>query len=227
MAAPTILRQATLVAGKDLRVELHSRVLTNQVLPFGGIVLLVLAFAQDPDRGSLRDAAPGLFWVAVFLAALLALGRSFAIESGRGVRDALRMSGLDGGAVFVGKAAAVAAELLALEVVLGLGVVVLFDMHPQGVPLLVLTAVLATVGLASSGVLYGILAGALHLRETLLPLLVLPVTAPVLLAAIRSWEATIDGVPSEAWPWVGVLGLFSAIYVAFGFAAFEPLMEDG
>lgn len=227
MAAPTILRQATLVAGKDLRVELHSRVLTNQVLPFGGIVLLVLAFAQDPDRGSLRDAAPGLFWVAVFLAALLALGRSFAIESGRGVRDALRMSGLDGGAVFVGKAAAVAAELLALEVVLGLGVVVLFDMHPQGVPLLVLTAVLATVGLASSGVLYGILAGALHLRETLLPLLVLPVTAPVLLAAIRSWEATIDGVPSEAWPWVGVLGLFAAIYVAFGFAAFEPLMEDG
>ncbi len=227
MAAPTILRQATLVAGKDLRVELRSRVLTNQVLPFGGIVLLVLAFAQDPDRGSLRDAAPGLFWVAVFLAALLALGRSFAIESGRGVRDALRMSGLDGGAVFVGKAAAVAAELLALEVVLGLGVVVLFDMHPQGVPLLVLTAVLATVGLASSGVLYGILAGALHLRETLLPLLVLPVTAPVLLAAIRSWEATIDGVPSEAWPWVGVLGLFSAIYVAFGFAAFEPLMEDG
>ena len=82
----------------------------------------MFAFALDADRTSLPAAAPGLFWAAVLLAALLAIGRSFAVEEANGARDGLRLSGLDGGAIFMGKAVAIAVELFLLEVVLGAAV---------------------------------------------------------------------------------------------------------
>lgn len=222
----TLLRQALLVAGKDLRIEARSRVALNQVVPFGAIVLVLFAFALDPDRGLLARVAPGLFWVAVLLAGLLAVSRSFTVEGEGGVRDALRLSGLDGAALFCGKAMAVAAQLLALEVVLGLGVVVLYDLEPHNLGVLVVASLVATAGLAAAGTVYGVLAAGLRVRETLFPLLVLPVLAPVMLGATRAWEAALEGEPSEAWPWVEVLGVFAIIYTTMGWLAFGPLLEE-
>ena len=91
----TFLHEAMLVAGKDLRIERRSRVALAQILPFGGIVVVMFAFALDADRTSLPVAAPGLFWAAVFLAALLAIGRSFAVEEANTARDGLRLAGVD------------------------------------------------------------------------------------------------------------------------------------
>src|SRR6266542_3378787 len=98
------------MAGKDLRIELRSRVATNQIAPFAVLVLLLFAFALDPDRGVLGRAAAGLFWVAVLFSALLAVQRAFAIEASEGTRDSLRLSGLDPAAIFLGKAGAVALQ---------------------------------------------------------------------------------------------------------------------
>src|SRR5213594_2726838 len=102
-----VFRDAALVAGKDLRIEARSRVATNQVAPFALLVLVLFAFALDPDRGLLRRAAPGLFWVAVLFSALLAIQRSFALESADGARDGLHLSGLDPAGIFLGKLGAV------------------------------------------------------------------------------------------------------------------------
>src|SRR5436305_7360763 len=102
-----VFRDAALVAGKDLRIEARSRVATNQVAPFAVLVLMLFAFALDPDRGVLTQATAGLFWVAVLFCALLAVQRSAAIESGEGTRDQLRLSGLDPAGVFLGKVVAV------------------------------------------------------------------------------------------------------------------------
>ena len=217
---------AAVMAGKDLRVELRSRVATNQVAPFALLVLILFAFALDPDRGVLGRAAAGLFWVAVLFSALLAVQRAFAIEAGDGTRDGLRLSGLDPAAIFLGKAGAVALQLVALEVVLGAGVVVLYDRALHGPALLVTTCLLATVGLAAAGTVYGALAAGLRVRETLLPLLLLPVVAPVLLAATRASEAALGGTPADGWPWVRLLGVFAVIYVVFGVVAFGPLLEE-
>ena len=222
----SVWREAGLVAGKDLRIESRSRVALAQILPFGLIVILLFAFALDPDRGILARVAPGLFWVAVLLAALLAIGRAFAIEEQHNARDGLRLAGLDGAAIFLGKAGAIALELLALEVVLGAGVVLLYDVDVHGVGILVLTAVAATIGLAATGTLYGVLAAGLRLRETLLPLLLLPVLAPVMLGATRAFEDGLEGAPGDAWPWVALLGIFAALYTAIGVLAFGPLWEE-
>jgi len=177
-------RDAVLVAGKDLRIEMRSRVLVNQVAPFGAIVLVLFAFALGPDAQDLLRAAPGVFWVAVLFASLLAIQRAFAIESVDGARDGLRLAGLDPAGVFLGKAAAVSAQLIAVELLLGAGAVLLFGEHVHDVWALVAACVAGTLGLAGSGVLYGALAAGLRVRETLLPLLVLPVVAPVLVFAI-------------------------------------------
>jgi heme exporter protein B len=219
---------ALLVAGKDLRIELRSRVALNQVAPFALLILVLFAFALDPDRGILERAAAGLFWVAVLLSALLAVQRSAGLEAADGVPDAQRLAGLDPAGIFLGKAAAVAVQLAVLEVLLGIGVVVLYGVDIQGVGTLLATAVAATVGLAAAGTLYGVLAAGLRVRETLLPLLLLPVVAPVLLAATRASESALTGLTTDvaAGDWLRLLAVFAVIYVAFGTVAYGALMED-
>lgn len=222
----SIFSEAALVAAKDLRIEARARVISQQILPFGLIVLLLFAFALDPDRGVLQRVAPGLFWVTVLLAALLGVSRSFTIEADSGARDGLRLSSLDGSSIFLGKAAALAVELLVFETLLAVGVVVLFDVQLGSLPPLILGTVAATVGLSAAGTLYGVLAAGIRARETLVPVLLLPVVAPVLLGATRAWEASIDGVPSDAWPWVALLGIFAVLFVGIGMLAFGPLLEE-
>jgi heme exporter protein B len=92
--------------------------------------------------------------------------------------------------------------------------------------LLVVTCLVATTGVAAAGSLYGVLAAGLRVRETLLPLLLLPILAPVLLGATRSFEAALAGVSSDGWPWVELLAAFAAIYLAFGVLAFGSLLEE-
>jgi heme exporter protein B len=221
-----VLHDAALVAAKDLRIEVRSRVATNQVAPYALLVLIVFAFALDPDRGFLSRAAPGLFWVAVVFSAVLAVQRSFAIETADGGRDALRLSGLDPSGIFIGKAAAVAVELVLLELVLGVGIVVLYNVALGGVVLLVTSCVLATAGLAAAGTVFGVLAAGLRVRDTLLPLLLLPVLAPLVLGATRATEYALDGSPADGWPWAQLLGVFAAVYIAFGVLAFGTLLEE-
>jgi heme exporter protein B len=219
-------QEAALVAAKDLRIEARSKVTAQQVVPFGLVVLLLFAFALDPDRGVLRRVAPGLFWVTVLLAALLAVSRSFSIETENNARDGLRLSGLDPAAIFLGKAIAISVELLALEAVLTGGVIVLFNTSVASIGPLVVAALAATVGIAATGTLYGVLVAGLRVRETLVPVLLLPVVSPVLLGATRAWEASIDGVPSDAWPWVALLAIFAVLYTAIGTLAFGSLLEE-
>jgi heme exporter protein B len=219
-------RDALLVSGKDLRIEIRSRVTTMQVAPYAVLVLLLFGFAFDQNHSLLTQAAPGLFWVAVLLCTLLAVQRSFAIEAADGARDGLRLSGLDPAGIFLGKAAAIAVELVVVEVVLGAGVVVLFgtDLHDPG--LLVATAVAATLGLAAAGTVYGIIAAGLRVRETLLPLLILPVVAPVLLGASQAWMAALGLSTTNGWRWLALLVSFAVLYVTLGVLSFASLLEE-
>lgn len=221
-----MLRDAVLVAGKDLRIEMRSRVATNQILPVAVMILMLFGFALEPDSPVLERATPGLFWVAVLVVAVLAVERSFALEAGDGVRDALRLSGLDPSGIFLGKFLALAAQLVAVQVVLVVGVVLLFGRGLAGFGLLLATAGAATAGIAAAGTLYGVLAAGLRVRETLLPLLLLPVLAPVLIAATRAFEHALDGAPADGWPWFNLLAVFALTYTGFGTLAFGPLLED-
>lgn len=232
-AVPDLLGDAWLVAVKDLRIERASRVLTSQVLPFGLIVLILFGFGISPDRRVveadrtvLEQVAPGLFWLAVFFASLLALGRSFAIESADGGLDALKLTGLDPSGVFLGKAAAVAVELLVLEVFLGAGALLLYG-APLGHPfLMAVVVVAATASIAAAGTLYSALASGSRVRETLVPILVLPALAPALLGATLATEAALFGPAGDGWPWAGLLGAFAVLYLGAGMLSFGLMLEE-
>ena len=221
-------RDTLLMVGKDLRIEARSRVALSQVAPFGVIALVLFAFALGPDRSPMAKAAPGLFWVAVLFSTVLAIQRSVSVESADGARDGLRLSGLDPAGVFLGKTAAVAVQLV----------------DPRGDPrcrgraplrrpdrtavwLAVVACIAGTIGLAAAGTLYGALSAGLRVRETLLPFLLLPVVAPVLLAGTRIWQAALaGGVPSQGTPWVRLLIVFDAVYLALGVVVFGPIQES-
>jgi len=223
-------RIAWLIAVKDLRIERRSRVLVNQVLPFAGVTMVMFAFALDTSE-VLERVAPGLVWLAVLFSLLVLVQRAFAIEADDGALDALRVAGVDPAAIFWGKSVALALQLAVLEVVLLVAAVLLYgaDTPAGGIALLAVTLVAATCGLACVGTLYGGLTAGLTGRETLLPLLVLPAVAPVLIGATRAVESALGtgGMAlAEGWPWVGLLAVFAVAFGVGGALAFGPLIDE-
>jgi heme exporter protein B len=218
------------IASKDLRIEWNSRILVNQVAPFAAIVMVLFAFALDND-GILQRVAPGLVWLATLFSMLVVIQRSFAVESADGALDALRVAGVDSAAIFLGKSIALAVQLVVLEVLLIFTAVVLYtvEISLASLGLLTVTVAVATVGLAAVGTLYGGLAAGVRGRETLLPLLLLPVVAPVLIGATRATESAFGSggaTIGEGWPWVGLLAVFAVLFVAVGSVAFGPLVDE-
>ena len=225
-----LARTTRLIAAKDLRVELRSRVVINQVLPFSALVMVLFAFALDSDA-VLTRTAPGLIWLATIFSLLIVVQRSFAVETADGALDALRVAGVPPAGIFLGKSIALAVQLLVLEVMLVVLAIVLYNatIDLAGAVLLVTLLLPATTGLAFVGTIYGGLAAGAKGRETLLPLLLFPVVAPVLIGATRATEAAFGAggaAVSEGWPWVGLLVVFAVLFGVGGTLAFGPLIEE-
>jgi heme exporter protein B len=232
------LRIAWLMARKDLRVEWRSRVALNQILPFAAITMVLFAFAVDrlPAAPGETDTvlvqlAPGLASLGTVFSLLLLVQRTFAVETEDGALDALRAAGVDAAAVFWGKTLALWIQLAILSaLLLGTAVVIYgIEVRWSGVALLVTTWLTATFGLAAVGTLYGGLAAGARGRETLLPLLLLPVVAPVLIGATRAVEAALGTggtAIADGWPWVGVVAVFAVAFGAGGTLAFGPLIDE-
>jgi heme exporter protein B len=223
-------RIARAVAAKDLRIELRSRVVTNQVLPFSGLVMVMFAFALDNDD-VLQRTAGGLVWLATLFSLFILVQRTFALETYDGALDSLRVAGVNPQGIFIGKSVALFVQLLILESVLFVAAVVLYrvNVNGSGAVLLVTCVLCATAGLAFVGTLYGGLTAGARGRETLLPLLLLPVVAPVLICATRATESAFrsGGVTvGEGWPWVAVLAVFAAVFGLGGLLSFGSLIEE-
>ena len=218
-----------LIAKRDLLVEWRSRIALNQVYPFAGIVMVMFGFAID-NTSLMERIAPGLVVLATMFSLLVLVQRSFAVETEDGALDALRTAGVSSTALFWGKSIALAAQLAVLEAILVLLAVLLYGstIRPSGVILLLLTWVAGTWGLATVGTLYGGLAAGARGRETLLPLLLLPVVAPVLIGATRAVEAALGarGSVDDGWPWMGLVAVFAAVFCAGGTLAFGPLIDE-
>jgi heme exporter protein B len=103
--------------------------------------------------------------------------------------------------------------------------VVLYGVDLAGAGLVVLAGLAATVAVAATGTLYGALVSGLRVRETLLPLLLLPVLAPVLIGATRAFEAALAGAPADGWPWCGLLAGLAVLYAVAGALAYGTLLE--
>ena len=221
-----LLRQAAAIAAKDVRVEIRAKHALGTLVPFAATVLVSFGFAFGPGRDVLVRTAPGLLWMAVLFAAVIAARRAYQTESEDGALEGLLLAPVDKAAVFLGKAAAVALQLLGLVACALLLVVVLFDLTVRG-PLVLLAAfALGAVGLAAVGSLFGVVAEAARTREAIFPTLVLPLVTPVLVAGVRATDLAATGRTDEALAWLGLLVAFDVVFVSLGILVFGFLMED-
>ena len=221
----TLLADARLICGNDLRLEWRGRVVLTQVTPFVLATVMLFGFALDADSTTLQRTSTGLFWIVVVLSAVLVAQRGAAAERNDGLGDALRLTGMSPAGMFLGRFLALAAQLAVVEVVAALTMVVVFDLSPRGPLLSITVMLLATSAIAAACALYGPLVAGMSARETVLPLLLVPALAPVLLAATRGMEVAQGRGVGDGWSWAGMLGIVALVYVTIGMAAWGPLLE--
>lgn len=217
------------IARKDLRVEWRSRMLLVRVAPFALLILVLFAVALDSEPLLLRAAA-GLVWLAMLFASMMIVQRAYDVEVEDGALDLLLTGTVQPSHVYFGKAIAAFVQLVTLGAVLVAGAVVLYGASVRGehVVLLVTVVVCASCGLASVGTLYGAVVANMNGKDSLLPLLAMPVLAPLLIGASRATEASFGSLTIESadgWAWVALLAVFAVTFTAAGAAAFGTLVE--
>ncbi|HSJ50606.1 MAG TPA: heme exporter protein CcmB [Actinomycetota bacterium] len=221
-----LVGQAAILAAKDLRIEVRGKHALGTILPFAATLLITFGFAFGPGRDVLERTAPGLLWMAVLFAGVMTARRAYQLEAEDGALEGLVLAPVDKAAVFLGKAGAVALELLALAAAVLVLVVVLFDLS-LGDPLTLVGAfALGSVGLAAVGGLFGVVAESARTREAIFPMLVLPLATPVLIAGVRATDLAAAGRGGEALSWLGLLVAFDVVIVSVGVLVFAYLMED-
>ena len=216
------------IVAKDLRVELR----TLQSLP--GMALFALTtfvlFRFGLDRESLQGSlAAGVILATVLFAAILAINRIFVAERDEGGFDAIRLAPVDGTALFAAKAVALVVYLVVLEVILLPAFAFLFLDDWAGLLPLAGVLLVADVGLAATGVLVSAIGVNSRARDLIVPLLLLPLVVPLMIAAAGAGEPLLAaGGPSydDVGKWLAILALYDLVFVAIGYAVYDFLLED-
>ena len=220
-------QQAASFLVKDVRLELRGRHSIGVVVPFAASQLIAFGLSLGPARPVLLEAAPGLLWLAVLFAAVLSFRGAYELEGEDGALESIVLAPIDRAAVFLGKAGAVALQLLVLEAIVVLLSEALFGIGPGGnIGVLFATMVLGTIGLSAIGSLFGVLTETARAREAVFPLLVLPLVVPVVVAAVKATAAADASNAAEAIPWLGTLAVFDLVFASAGAILFEHLIED-
>jgi heme exporter protein B len=223
------IRVAWLVLQKDLTVEIRSREIVSTTVFFAISCVLVFAFALVKDGRTVVDAAAGILWIAIAFSGTLALGRTFERERYTDTLRALMLAPADRPAIYVGKLVAIVAMMLAVQVVLVPLVALLFQAGLLAAPLLLGAILLAgTLGFAAVGTLFAAMLVRARSRDVLLPVLLYPITIPVIIGGVRGTVALVGEPPDLAMAqfWTALLLFFDVVFVTLSLWTFEPLMTE-
>jgi heme exporter protein B len=190
------------------------------------IVIFNFAFELRVSGERVREVAPGALWVAFAFSGVLGLNRAFVMEKDRGCLEGLLLAPVDHTAIYFGKAVStmlfmLVVEALVLPIFTAFFGVNLFDLQ------LILVVVLGTVGFASVGTVLSAMTAQTRAREVLLPILLLPVAAPVLIAAVKATAGILDGQSmGEILRWLQLLVAFDVIFLAVAFMTFDYVVKE-
>jgi heme exporter protein B len=216
------------IARKDALSELRGKHAATSTAFFAALVLLLFGFALGPDSRKLQEAAPGLLWLAIVFAGLLTVARLHQVENDDSALEQLALYPIDRRAIYAGKVLSGIVALLALGIVLIVLVTVLYGMNiGPAVPALAATQVLGAVGFAAVGTFYAGVTVRLGAREVMLPLLVLPIVTPLLLAAVKATSAALIGNPDgDLGAWLQLLIGFDIVMLVAGATTYGFLLEE-
>ena len=223
------LRVAWIVMRKDLTVEVRSREILYTTVFFAASCVLVFAFALVREGRPMEDAAAGILWIAIAFSGTLALGRTFERERQAETLRALMLAPSDRPAIYVGKLLGILILLGVVEAVLVPMVGLLFNASFGARPfwlLLLLSA--GTLGFTSVGTLFAAMLVRARSRDVLLPVLLYPITIPVIIAGVRGTAALLQATPDEPMArfWAALLVFFDVVFVTLALWTFEPLMTE-
>lgn len=210
---------------KDLRIEARSKEFVVPVATFALLMLLVFNFAFDMDTASGRDVAPAALWMAFLLAGLLGFGRSFAMEREEGALDSVLLAPVDRSTLYLAKLAVNAMLVFFVQALMVPLFGLLFDL-PVLDPSVLISLVLGTIGYAALGTLYSSALANLRSREVALPLLLLPVAIPIVIAVVAATSEAMGIEGDSGRPWWVLLGAFDVVYVTVSAVLFGSLVKD-
>jgi heme exporter protein B len=222
-----LLANASVLLGKELRTEFRSRELLTTTVVFILMIIVLFSFTFDPTSAESRRFGPGLLWLAFLFAASLMLQPCFLREQTNDTLSALRLSVEDPFAIFLAKLMANTLFLLLTEFLLLPIFSVLYNVPVLPVlGWLIFVFFLGSLGVSIAGTALSAISAQARMRELLLPLLLLPLLTPVLVASTEVTKALLDPSPYVSWKGIGFLAVFDLVFLTALWLFGEYLLEE-
>ena len=222
-----IVKQTFLLLRKDLLLETRRRESLLTMFFFGILLLFVFHFSFDLTPERVAEMAPALLWLAFLFTGTLGLAQLFEAERSNHCLDALLLSPMDRGALFLAKVCFNITLMVLVEIVVIPLFWILFNLRSwEVIPLLFLMALLGTIGFCVLGTLLSAVTLKARARELLLPLILFPLMVPVILATIRCMESVLRaGAIGDAVLWLRLLIGFDVIFLTLGVLIFDWVID--
>lgn len=213
---------------KDVVLEWRSREILTAMIVFSMLVTVIFNFAFSPSAADAPRLLPGMLWVTVAFASTLGLSRSFVLERDHGAIEALRLFPFDPSLIYVGKLVSNLLYLLAAEALLLPALAAIAGIRLAGILApLALIMLLGSIGLVAVGTIFSAMSVNTRIREVLLPVLMFPLAAPVLISAVRATLGILTGnALGDVLPGLRILLAFDAIFLVVGYVIFEFVLEE-
>lgn len=219
-------RKVWYVAEKDLRIELRAKEILVVMAAFSIVAVIIFGMAFDLRVPRSTMIAPGVLWGVMLFTGLLGLNRSFSAEMDHNTLLALLLTPVDRSAIYLGKLFANFLFMALTMAVLLPVMLFIFDVNFFA-PWILLTLILGIFGYVSVGTLFAALTASIRSRESLMPILLLPVLAPLFMAGLKMTEMVIDGRTLTSFQnWIGMLAAFDLIFFTVAVLVFDLIWED-
>lgn len=221
-------RAAGAILAKDLRLELRRVETVGTMVVFAVLVATMFVFAGDPTPQDLRRLGPGALWVSLLFAGAIGFGRWFAQEERNQALQGLLVSPVDRAALFAGKWAGATLFLLGIECALVPVTLTMYQLDMRGAwAELALLLVTVTIGYSALGTFFAAVAARTTAGELLLPILLFPLSVPLILAGAEGGQALVEGGRmGDYWSWLSLAVAFDVIFGTVCTLAFEYVIEE-
>lgn len=219
-------RQVLAITWKDVLTEFRTREAVFTVLVFAVLVIIIFNFAFGTDQEAVELVGPGVLWVTFAFAGVLSLNRSFVPEREAGSIEGLMAAPMSREAIYAGKMLGSLLFMIAVEAVTLPVFALLLNLAVFSLPL-VATTLLGTIGFAGVGTVFAALAVNTRAREMVLPVLFLPVVAPVIISAVKASSLALSGGSwSDIFGWLQVIIAFDVIFLVVSYLVFGYVIEE-
>ena len=222
------VRQAGAILAKDLKTEWRAREVFTSMFVFTVLVVVVFQFTIGSNPALIREVAAGVLWVALLFATVIGLQRAVQMEGEEDCLQGVLLAVQDRSALFLAKALA---NMIYLVVVSGC-ILPLFALWfrvdlTASLPALGVILVLGIVGLSVLGTLFSLIVLNIRMREVMLPLLFLPVSVPLLIAAVYATGDLIDGKTlADVRDYIILIGVFDVVFLVLALLIFDYVVEE-